>query len=389
VIVGGGIVGTAAAYYLSRAGAQVTLLERRGLAAGASGACNGYIWLGTKKPGLHTELTQASLELLKSFVPAALRPVECDASGELLLVDSEDQRPDVEAFVRRQQSAGIEVAVLTRSETLKLQPALAEHAVVGAVYSPVGVVVNPMDVVLAFADGARAGGAEIRLGAAVEGIETVSGRVRSVRTAEGPIETDFVVNAAGVWAPDVGAMVGLRVPIEPQRGQIIVTEPIAPLIRMPTLQFSYVAVKRDPVLLQETTRCGVTSSVSQGTRGNVFLGSSKEFVGFDTSTSPEALTEIARKATTYYPALAHVRALRTYAGLRPYTSDGLPILGPVDGLEGFVMAAGHGGDGIALAAISGRLVADVIDSSTVPTAAEPLALKRFSAAASGQFGKSA
>ena len=229
----------------------------------------------------------------------------------------------------------------------------------------------------AFADGARASGAEIRLGADVESIETVSGRVRSVRTAEGSIGTDFVVNAAGAWAPAIGAMVGLGVPIEPQRGQIIVTEPVAPLLRMPTLQFSYVAVKRDPALLKKTTRCGVTSSVSQGTRGNIFMGSSKEFVGFDTSTSQEALTEIAPKASTYYPALADVRALKTYAGLRPYTSDGLPILGPVDGLEGFIMAAGHGGDGIALAAISGRLVADVIDSSTVPAAAEPLALKRF------------
>jgi sarcosine oxidase subunit beta len=377
VVIGGGIVGVAAAYYLGRAGIPAILLERRGLAAGASGACSGYVWLGTKRPGPHRELARASLELLKRFLAESPRTVECDESGELLLVDSEEQRADVDAFVSRQQAAGIDVRVLSRTETRRRQPALAEDAVVGSVYSRGGVYVNPLDLVVAFADAARAQGADLRFGVAVDSIETTAGRVRSVRTADGAIPADFVVNAAGAWAPAVGAMVGLSVPIQPQRGQIIVSEPVARQIDVPTLQFGYVAWKRDPALLKTVSRVGVACAVSQGARGHVFLGSSKEFVGFDTGTTPEALGEIAEKAIRYYPALARIRAIRTYAGLRPYTADGLPIIGPVPAVPGLVMAAGHGGDGVALAAGTGQLVADLIDSGAVPPPLASFSIERF------------
>jgi sarcosine oxidase subunit beta len=89
------------------------------------------------------------------------------------------------------------------------------------------------------------------------------------------------------------------------------------------------------------------------------------------------MTTIAQKAIKFYPALSRLHVIRAYAGVRPYTSDGLPILGKVKELEGFIMAAGHGGDGVALAPITGKLVCDLIVQGEPPISIDELALSRF------------
>jgi sarcosine oxidase subunit beta len=201
-------------------------------------------------------------------------------------------------------------------------------------------------------------------------------------TNRGAIAADFVVNAAGLGAVPLARLAGVELPITPLRGQVVVTEPAEPLIRIPSLEFGYLAAKRSPELLKRTTRAGVTCSISQSVNGNIYIGSSKEFAGFDARISLEATNEIARKAVTLYPVLSDLRAIRCYAGLRPSTADWLPIVGPVPGIEGLILAAGHGGDGIALAAVTGKLVAEIVTTGRPGICIDELSVSRFASTAS-------
>jgi sarcosine oxidase subunit beta len=119
--------------------------------------------------------------------------------------------------------------------------------------------------------------------------------------------------------------------------------------------------------------------VSQDLNGNITIGSSKEFVGYDNRVTAGALRQLARKAYGFYPFLSDLNIIRTYAGLRPYTADGLPIVGKGSGPDGFVVAAGHGGDGIALSLITGRVVSELITGRETSLSIEELSPLRFGA----------
>ena len=118
-------------------------------------------------------------------------------------------------------------------------------------------------------------------------------------------------------------------------------------------------------------------SLEQSDSGNILVGSTREFVGFDRRTTFDGVRSIASRIAPVIPALTRVPVIRTFGGLRPYTPDGLPILGKVAGLEGFIMAAGHEGDVIALSAITGELIADLIDKGRTSFPLDAFRLERF------------
>ena len=169
-------------------------------------------------------------------------------------------------------------------------------------------------------------------------------------------------------------MAGLGIPIIPRRGQILVTAAVPPLLKHCLISAQYVAAKFDPELAAEG---GMGFSLEQSDSGNILVGSTREFVGFDRRTTFDGVRSIASRIAPVIPALTRVPVIRTFGGLRPYTPDGLPILGKVAGLEGFIMAAGHEGDGIALSAITGELIADLIDKGRTSFPLDAFRLERF------------
>ena len=376
VVIGGGVIGASVAYHLSRAGLPVVLLDRSGLTSGTSGACSGKVWLGTKQPGLHLRLAQLSLELLQNFINYTGSLVECEENGEMLLIESKAEMDHMQTFVDDQKKVGIDIRLLDLNGTRRLQPGISD-TVAGSTYSPIGLSVNPMSLVYALAGEAERFGTRIIRNAAVQSIAVSSNRIHSVTTNQGRIETDYLVNAAGVNAPEIGKMVDLEIPITPLQGEIVVTEPVAPIVHIPSTEAGYVAVKRNPDLVKQMAHAGVTCGISQSKRGNVYIGASKQFVGYNTNSSIVGIKTLVRRAVRFFPSLSDVKMIRAYAGLRPYTSDGLPILGKVDGLEGFIMAAGHGGDGIALSMITGHIIENIITGKPAEVPLEQLALKRF------------
>jgi sarcosine oxidase subunit beta len=149
---------------------------------------------------------------------------------------------------------------------------------------------------------------------------------------------------------------------------------LPPLLQHCLISAQYVAVKFKPEL---AAAGGMGFSLEQADSGNILIGSTREFVGFDRRTTFEGMRTIASRIAPVIPALQRVPVIRTFGGLRPYTPDGLPILGKVAGLEGFIMAAGHEGDGIALSAITGELIADLIATGRTQFPLDAFRLERF------------
>jgi len=374
VIVGGGVIGASIAFHLAQRKIKVVLLERGDLASGTSGACDGFVFLQSKKPGVHLRLAMASKVCFDELQDQLPRPIEYESHGGLIVIESEVEREAMRAFVREQRENGLDVSLLDGYEARELEPRLSEH-IKGATYSPLGAQVNPIALTLGFALGAKHLGAEIITNTVVTGINVRRQSVRAVATDKGIVETEVVVNAAGVFAPEIGRMVDLKIPIIPRRGQLLVTERCERIVNRCMLSAGYIAAKFNPELAGSE---GEGLSLEQTASGGLLLGSTREFVGFDRSTSLEGLRKIAARAIRILPCLKKVNIIRAFAGLRPYTPDGLPILGPVEGLKGFFMAAGHEGDGIALSPRTGKLIAQLLVDKQTDIPLDVFGLDRFS-----------
>jgi sarcosine oxidase subunit beta len=348
-------------------------LEKGDLAAGSSGACDGLIFLQSKKPGIHLQLAMESRKRfarLRSSLPVAIEYREC---GGMVVIESDEELAVMHEFVKEQQKIGLDVTLLNADRARQLEPHLSEH-ILGATRSPLDGQVNPIALTLGFALGAKNLGAQVITGATIHGIDTTSGRVSAVETDTGRFEADIIVNAAGSYAPEIGTMVGLPIPIKPRRGQIIVTEACPPMLNHCMISAKYIAAKFNPEIAKAG---GEGISIEQTENGNFLLGSTREFVGYDKRTTSKGLQSIAAKTAGIVPALKQVNVIRAFAGLRPYTPDGLPILGPVADVPGFFMAAGHEGDGIALSPITGELIAQMIITGKSDFPLDAFRLSRF------------
>ncbi|MEW6262228.1 MAG: FAD-binding oxidoreductase [Thermodesulfobacteriota bacterium] len=373
IIIGGGVIGTAIAFYLTRNGAKVILLEKEHLASGSSGACDGTIFLQTKKPGLHLQLALESSKRFPRLKEELPVDIEYRQAGGLVIIETEAEYRAMQSYTEEQRKIGLDVSLLAGRELRELEPRLAEN-ILGVAYSPWDGQVNPMALTLGYGLAARKMGADIRPGTGVTGLEVKGNRIQAVNTSQGRFEADFVVNAAGVHAPEIAKMVDINVPITPRRGQLLVTEAAAVSFPRVLLSAKYVAVKFNPDLAK-TAGEGLT--IEQTANGNFLLGSTREFVGFDKRTTMEKLHLIAKNTSRVLPCLRELNAIRAFAGLRPYTPDGYPILGPVAGLENFIMAAGHEGDGIALSPITGELIAQYITNGRTEIPLSDFRLERF------------
>ncbi len=172
--------------------------------------------------------------------------------------------------------------------------------------------------------------------------------------------------AAGAWSRDAAALAGLQVPVWPLKGHVVVTEPWPRLLNHYLSEARYdetVSAVRATAMTDAGPEPGepqIATVLQNLPSGSVLIGSSREFAGFDRTVNRTRLAQLADGARRVVPALGRARAIRTYAGLRPWTPDGRPIIGPSQQLPGIAFATGHGGEGNTGALISGRLLAELI-----------------------------
>jgi len=159
----------------------------------------------------------------------------------------------------------------------------------------------------------------------------------------------------------VAQLVGGELPLRPRKGHILVTAKVPGMVHHPLLEGGYVST------VQSATEDLQVALVAEPTAsGTLLLGSSRQSVGFDRSVSMTVVGAIAARAVRFLPALAQVPVIRSYAGLRPWSPDHLPLIGPWAQVPGFYVAAGHEGAGIGLAPVTGRLITDWITGAKLP-----------------------
>ncbi|MGE5484814.1 MAG: NAD(P)/FAD-dependent oxidoreductase [Ignavibacteriales bacterium] len=383
VVAGGGVIGCSVAYHAAKRGMSVVVVERNDVGSGTSSACDKAAILQSKSPGPHLELAIKSVAMFDDLSRELEMDVQYARAGGMVLIETESQLRVMECMVRRQRQAGLPVEMLPPTEVLRRLP-VASRNIVGATWSSLDAEVNPLHLVRALTAGAKRLGARFLMQSEVTGLLFEGDRVCGVETPCGRIHARWVVNAAGAWAPVIGRMANVDVPIRPRRGQLLVSERMPRVIHGDVLCARYIVAKLGKTigLAPEEgngaeAALGVGLSLCQTQNGNVLLGGCREFVGYDTRNTYEAITAISAHALKMVPGLRNVNFIRAFAGLRPYTPDGMPILGFVTEAPGLVMAAGHEGDGIALSPITGSLIAELIDTGKTPVPIEPFLISRF------------
>ncbi len=361
VIIGGGIIGASCAYFLSETGLDVHLLERHFPASGTSRACDGLVLLWDKTPGAELTLAKQSLSLWNQLDEQLDAEFGFEHAGTILLAeeDAHLQAGLEKAELIRQN--GHRAEVLDSRALLGLEPELAPD-LAGGVLFPDDLQVDPRRATLALLAAAQENGLKLHTGTEVLEIKRIQSGDRpvfTVVTQSGKISTPNIICAAGVWSKGVARMVDLDLPVKPRKGHILVTARRPGFIRHPLLEGAYVTTVQSAA---DDLQVALVAEMTGA--GTMLLGSSRQFAVDDRSVSIDVIQAIARRARRFLPGLANTQVIRSYAGLRPWSPDHLPLIGPVQSLPGFHLATGHEGAGIGLAPVTGKLISDWVVGAT-------------------------
>jgi glycine oxidase len=357
-IIGGGIVGCAIARGLALRGRRVALFERSRIGSESSSAAAGMLGVqGETEREEMLRLGSRSRHLYPEVL-AALRDqtgvrIEFWPTGTLYLCFNEE---DEEALARRcrwQEEAGFASDMLDRQEVLRLEPAVSRRVRSAALFRN-DARVDAAELTAVYGSAAVAAGAEIFEGEAVRSVAVEGGRVAGLETEARRVACDHVINTAGAWAAPLA--VGLPLPIEPVRGQIVVLGANRPLFRHAVYsRRGYAVARRD---------------------GRVLLGSTQEKVGFEKRVTAAGLRRILGAGLELSPELRALPFVEAWCGLRPATPDRLPIIGADPTVAGYYVACGHYRNGVLLAPVTAELVCGLIEGYRDPSLA-PFGLERF------------
>jgi len=376
-VIGAGIIGCSVAYWLTCRGLDVLLLEAGEIAAGASGACDGFLSIQSKEPGPMMDMALSSLQLLRLCTGELDGDIEFNPCGGMLLALGSRELAALKNLAGEAAARGLEVDILGPREVRALEPGL-ETDLAGATLCVADGQVNPLNLTQALARTSVKQGASVLQGCRVQEVTRV-GASWELLTGALKVRAQRVVCCAGAWSAEICETLGIRIPLFPLKGQVLVTESVGPALKHTLAGAEYLSAKHGAGELEASgTAAQAGFTAEQTAAGNILLGSTREEAGFDRSSTLEAMEAITALARRYMPGSASLSIIRSFAGLRPQTPDGLPILGALPGLPGFYLAAGHGGDGIALSLETGRLLAETVAEDVEPEELHPFLLARFS-----------
>lgn len=373
IIIGGGLIGACCADALTLQGLKVTLLERSFPASGSSRACDGLILLWDKSPGPEMELGKQSVALWKTLVPQLKQDIEFRKSGTVLINEDQAGLESSLEMIEAAAAEGLHAEPLDSAGLHKLEPGLARDLAGGA-YFPGDYQVDPRQATMAILEKARSQGLNLQSGEEVLNLTPIENGKGGweVTTQRATHNGDSVVCAAGVWSSVLLDNLGFEIPVRPRKGHILVVRSGLDALHHPVLEGGYEATVHAG---GDESQIALVAEVT--TAGTMLVGSSRQFAGFDTRVSWDVLQALARRATRMIPGIAQAPLIRSYAGLRPWSPDHLPLIGPVDGFESLYLATGHEGAGICLAPITGELIATWIMQSEAPELAGSIHPGRF------------
>ncbi len=373
IVIGGGIVGCSTAYHLARDHkADVILLEQNKLTSGSTWHAAGLVGQLRSSASI-TQVLKYSVDLYKSLEAETGLQTGWKMTGCLRLATNEDRWTEFKRLATTAQSFGMEMHLLSPTETKKLWPLLDVSDLVGSTFLPTDGQASPSDITQALAKGARMHGAKLFEGVGVTGFEITEGRVTAVRTNHGVVKCERVVLCAGQWSRQIGAMAGVSVPLQPVKHQYVITEKIDGLAKdAPTI--------RDP-----DRRTYFKEEVG----GLVFGGYEPNPISWDVSEVPNTFEfqlfdddfdhfeQHMGEALGRVPALANTGIKQMINGPESFTPDGNFILGRAPELKNFYMGCGFNAFGIASGGGAGWVLADWVMKGEAPTDLWSVDIRRF------------
>jgi sarcosine oxidase, subunit beta len=381
LVIGGGIAGTAIAYYLAQNGRQVILLEQGELASEASGLNAGTLWATGwgQAPDLTSTLSMGSLEGFKTLQFDLGYDIEFRQSGSLQAIQTEEEYTFARQEVRKLLASGRQVVILDGRDARSIEPALSTR-VLGCLYYPLGGSANPVKTVLALASLAQRHGATMLTHHEVTGITHFDDGTYQVVTPPATFRAGTLVLAAGPWCRSLGAMLGLSIPVYPVRGQMWATAPVPPSIfhSIGALE-SHLYWHSHPYSNEQTP---LELTHSQGQRltrhlygrqtrdGEIIIGGDRQL---DAPKTPDldGIETNRAHALELFPFLQDLPITRTWAGWMPFTRDLHPLIGQIPHLENLYLLAGLSSSGFEKGLMAGKLLAESINHrAAVPILSE-------------------
>jgi sarcosine oxidase subunit beta len=361
VIIGGGVNGVACAYYLAKRGMKdIMLIEKRYLGAGATGRCGGGV---RQQWGMDENIILArdSVKLMERLTAELNFNIFFRQGGYIILISDEGEYDLISRTIPRQNALGVPTELLTTEQIAAMIPGLNLKSVIAGAYCPSDGTAYPYAVLWGYAEAAKRRGVEIHLHTNVDEVSRSNDTLYEVKTSRGMIHTPRILNVAGSATKHIASMLGVDIPTQQYRHEIAVTEPVKPFF--------------DPMVI--SLRAGFY--FSQTMRGEIVggIGNPHESPSTSTASTTEFLFRYASALRETFPSLARLRIIRQWAGLYDMSPDARPIIGSVDGLEGYYHACGFSGHGFMLSPIVATLLSELITSGSSSVPIEGLSLKRF------------
>lgn len=345
LVIGGGVIGLSIARELRKAGVRRITLVEKGVCGGeASWAAAGMLGPQAEadEGGAFFDLCSASRDLYPGFAAELLDEtgidIELERSGTLYLAFTDADVTEVHKRFRWQRQAGLTVEHLSAEAVRRAEPFISPE-VRGALFFPNDWQVENRKLLFALRRYAEINGIEIRENTAVEKLTVENGRVTGAVTKTERLAADNTVLATGAWTSLIKlGNDDMPVKVKPVRGQMICLRPDSRL-------FEHVIYTRRGYVVPRSD-------------GRVLAGSTTEDVGFDKSVTETAASSLKAMACQIAPGICNLEVARQWAGLRPYAAGGFPIVGPISGLDGVLIATGHYRNGILLAPLTARLAVE-------------------------------
>jgi D-hydroxyproline dehydrogenase subunit beta len=374
-VVGAGIVGCATAWELARRGVDVCLLERSSQpATGTTGVGEGDVLCCDKEPGAELELAKLGLGYYDEIEDLLGAEAGIRRKGALV-VHADSAGWDAESDrLSAMRAAGVRSELLGSQDAREAEPELS-GSIAGASWFPDDLQCAPRAIALALARDAERMSATVLCGFAVERITVSAGRADGLAPGGGgsAVKAGGIVIAAGAWSAELAATAGLRLPVEPRKGQLVRLERRPSFLTHKVIDGSYMAAVASP---DEDLQ--VSTVIETTLDGHVLVGSSRERRGFDVSVDSAVSAALLDRAALLAPGVRDLEIDAAWAGLRPWLPGGLPAIGRSAAADGLWVATGHEGAGVAHGPITGRLIAQAICGEPVELDLAPFDPDRFS-----------
>jgi 4-methylaminobutanoate oxidase (formaldehyde-forming) len=354
VVIGGGVGGASILYWLTRLGwKDVVLLERARVTSGSTFHSAGLV--GQLRGSLSlTRMMMNSVDLYRTLSEETGGETGWHEVGSLRLASSPERMEELTRQAAWAKTFGLPLTLISAKEAQRMFPPMTTDGVIGAAFLPTDGYIDPSQLTYALVEGARRRGAEICEETRVIGIQVAGGRISGVVTDQGEIATDLVVNAGGMFAPEIGRMAGVNVPLVPFAHEYLITRPSGLPLDMPTM--------RDPSLLvyyRPESGGLIMGGYEREPAPWGLDGIPADFNGRLLEPDWDRFEPLMTNAVVRTPALKDAEVVRLVNGPEAFTPDGEFILGPSD-VRGFWVAAGFCAHGLAGAGGMGRLVAEWI-----------------------------